>query len=173
VGEFGSAYNGSESEIPDRLRALDEQLAVFNAQQSHWTMWTYKDIHVMGWLQVVPESAYFRTVAPILKGKQAVFADFWMGWASATPVKNSVDALAVQLQETLADVGVDVHVDQHYVEQSVLSGYTAVLMQPAFARLFAGLSETQLDEILKSFSFANCRPHQGLLDVVCRNIRLG
>ena len=173
VGEFGSAYNGPEREIPARLCALDDQIAVFNENRAHWTMWVYKDIHVMGWLQVSPESAYFRKVVPILKGKQAVFADFWMGWVPGTPVKNSVDALAFQIQETLADVGVDVTVSPRYVEQSVLSGYTAVLMQPAFARLFAGMSETRLDEILKSFSFANCRPHQGLLDVVRRNILSG
>ena len=102
-----------------------------------------------------------------------MFADFWMGWVPATPVKNSVDALAVQIQETLADVGVDVKVSQRYVEQNMLAGYTAVLMQPAFAHLFAGMSETQLDEILKSFSFANCRPHQGLLEVVRRNMFSG
>ena len=166
VGEFGAAYNGPEREIPDRLRALDDQIAVFNRNSAHWTMWVYKDVFVMGWMQVSPESDYFRTVVPILKGKQAVSADFWMGWAAPTPVRNSVDTLAVQIQETLADVGVDVHVDQRFVEQSVLSGYTSLLMQPAFAGLFAGMSETRLDEILSSFRFSNCHPHQGLLDVV-------
>jgi endoglucanase len=170
VGEFGSAYNGPAAEIPARLRALDDQLAVFNENEAHWTMWVYKDIDVMGWMQISPESAYFRTVAPILKGKQAVFADFWMGWAPATPVKNSVDALAVQIEETLADAGVDVHVEQRFVEQSILSGFTAVLLQPAYARLFAGLSGTQLDDILASFSFANCHPHQGLLDIIRRRL---
>jgi len=43
-------------------------------------------------------------------------------------------------------------------------------MQPPFARLFAGLNETQLDDILKSFSIERCRPHQGLLDVVRRHL---
>jgi endoglucanase len=170
VGEFGSAYNGPKLEIPDRLRALDDQLSVFNQNHAHWTIWVYKDIYVMGLMQVSPQSSYFQTVAPILKGKQAVFADFWMRWTLPTPIKNSVDALAEQIQETLADVNVDVHVDNRYVEQSVLSGYTAVLMQPAFARLFAGKSETQLDDILSSFDFANCRPHQELLEILHRNL---
>jgi endoglucanase len=166
VGEFGAAYNGPPNEIPDRLRALDDQLAVFNRHQAHWTMWVYKDLYVMGWLQVPPESAWFRTVAPILKGKQAVSADFWMGWAAPTPVRNAVDALSLQIQETLADVGVEVQVEKRFVEQSVLSGYAAVLMQPAFAQLFAGMTETQLDALLESFRFANCRPHSALLELI-------
>jgi endoglucanase len=171
VGEFGSAYNGPPNEIPDRLRALDDQLAVYNRNHAHWTMWVYKDLYVMGWQQVSPESAYFRKVAPVLKGKQAVFADFWMGWAAATPVKDSVDALSLQIQDTLADVGVDVQVEPRFMEQAVLAGYTAVLMQPAFAHLFAGMSETQLDDILASFRFEKCLPHQALLEVVRRYLR--
>jgi endoglucanase len=166
VGEFGAAYNGPLGEIPNRLRALDDQLVVFNRHQAHWTIWVYKDIHVMGLMQVSQGSRYIQTIASILKGKQAVFADFWMRWAASTPVKDSVDALADQIQETLSDVDVDVKVDHRYLGQSVLSGYTAILMQPAFARLFAGMSETQLDGILASFSFENCRPHQALIETL-------
>jgi endoglucanase len=170
VGEFGAAYNGPPNEIPDRLRALEDQLEVFNHHQAHWTMWVYKDLYVMGWLQVSPESAYFRRIASILKGKQAVFADFWMGWAAPTPVKDSVEALSTQIQETLDDVGVNVQVEARFMEQAVLAGHTAVLMQPAFADLFAGMSEMQLDEILASFRFENCLPHQALLEVLRRNL---
>jgi len=54
VSEFGAVYNGPANEIPDRLRALDDQLAVFNQHGAHWTMWTYKDIHTMGWVQMRP-----------------------------------------------------------------------------------------------------------------------
>ncbi len=170
VGEFGAAYNGPQEENPDRLRALDDQLSVFNSHAAHWTMWVYKDLYVMGWVQVSPESAYFRQVAPILKGKQAVFADFWMGWTPHTPVRRSTDALAGQIRETLEDVGVPVSFDQRYVEQSVLSGFTGLAMQPAFAQRFAGMNETQLDGILASFRLANCRPHQALLDMVKRHL---
>jgi endoglucanase len=169
VGEFGSAYNGPQDENPDRLRALDDQLAMFNRNQAHWTMWTYKDLHVMGWVQVSPESAWSRMLAPVLKGKQAVSADYWMGWAAPTPVRKAVVALSLQIQETLSDVGVEVQFNKRYLEQSVLSGFTALAMQPAFAGLFAGMTETQLDAVLSSFSFSSCRPHQALLEVIKRH----
>jgi hypothetical protein len=115
-------------------------------------------------------SLYVRTIAPALRGKQAVFADFWMRWSPTTPIKDAVDALADQIRETLSDVGLETIIDDRYLEQSVLSNYTSLAMQIPFAHLFAGLSETQLDEILKSFSLEQCRPHQSLLDVVCRHL---
>jgi hypothetical protein len=93
-----------------------------------------------------------------------------MRWSPSTPVKDAVDVLAGQIRDTLSDVGLETVIDDRYLEQSVLSGYTALAMQPPFARLFAGLNETQLDDILKSFSLERCRPHQGLLDVVRRHL---
>ncbi|HWG84282.1 MAG TPA: cellulase family glycosylhydrolase, partial [Deinococcales bacterium] len=43
AGEFGSVYNGPAAEVPDRLRALDDQIAVFEETGTHWTTWTLKD----------------------------------------------------------------------------------------------------------------------------------
>ena len=62
VGEFGSAYNGPAQEIPDRLRAMDDQLAVYDENRIHWTTWTYKDAYVMGWVQLAPDSRYLQAI---------------------------------------------------------------------------------------------------------------
>ena len=40
VGELGAAFNGPKDEIPDRLRAMDDQIAVYNKYGTHWTAWT-------------------------------------------------------------------------------------------------------------------------------------
>ena len=53
-----------------------------------------------------------------------------------------------------------------YLGQAALAGYVATLMQPAFATSFQGLSETQIDDILQSFAFANCTPHKELVDIL-------
>src|SRR6185437_5955640 len=47
VGEFGSVYNGPPEENPDRLRALDDQIGIFERNGAHWTTWNYKDVGVM------------------------------------------------------------------------------------------------------------------------------
>ena len=39
-------------------------------------------------------------------------------------------------------------------------------MQPAFAKRFIGLSESELDDLLQSFAFVNCKPHAELVDVL-------
>jgi hypothetical protein len=39
-------------------------------------------------------------------------------------------------------------------------------MQPAYARRFEGLSETEIDRALSSFAFRNCRPREELLAVL-------
>ncbi len=48
VGEFGSVFNGPADESGDRLRALDDQIGIFESHDAHWTTWNYKDVGVMG-----------------------------------------------------------------------------------------------------------------------------
>jgi hypothetical protein len=43
-------------------------------------------------------------------------------------------------------------------------------MQPAYARCFAQMSETEIDRVLQSWSFKNCVPHQGLIEVLKKNM---
>ena len=50
VGEFGSVFNGPANESGDRLRALDDQIGIFESHETHWTTWNYKDVGVMGML---------------------------------------------------------------------------------------------------------------------------
>jgi len=170
VGEFGAAYNGPAEEIPDRLRALDDQLSIFNEYGAHWTMWTYKDLYVMGWVQPKPDSAYVRRIRPILEAKQAMSTDFWMKWIPPTPVKNKVFELAQMVEAILEDESIDSKANRTYLSQQALSGYVAGLMQPTYARLFEELSEAELDGILKSFAFEQCAPHQGLIEVVKKHL---
>lgn len=166
VGEFGAAYNGPQTEIPDRLRALNDQLDVYEEAQVHWTTWTYKDIHVMGWVQLDPESAYVRAVEPVLEAKRELSADFWMGWLAPTPLKQDVYNLADRLHELVADPAVNPAENRVMLAQAALSGYAALLLQRTYAHAFEGKSEKELDDILASFDLKNCRPHAGLVDVL-------
>ena len=46
LGEFGVGYWGGLPE--SRVRALDDQLTVFEEHELHWTYWNYKDIGCAG-----------------------------------------------------------------------------------------------------------------------------
>lgn len=166
VGEFGAAYNGPAAEVPDRLRALDDQLAVYNELGAHWTMWTYKDIHVMGWVQLDPQSEYIRLIRPVLQAKQTLATDFWMGWIAPTPAKQKVHELAQLVEATLEDEAIDTNANRTYLAQAALSGYTAGLMQGTYARLFQGMQAQDIERVTRSFALENCIPHAALVEIV-------
>jgi endoglucanase len=171
VGEFGATFNGPPAETPDRVRAMDDQIDVFEECGAHWTIWTYKDIGVMGMVQVDPDAPYLRTVASSLRTKRALELDmFWMTQAGPTRTREMIVELARHIAEQVGDPEIDPAANARYLAQAALAGYTSGLAQPAYAKCFAGMSEEELDRILQSFAFANCQPNQPLIDVLARHM---
>jgi aryl-phospho-beta-D-glucosidase BglC (GH1 family) len=170
VGEFGAAYNGPAVEIPDRLRAMNDQLTVYNENAIHWTTWTYKDTDVMGWVQLDPTCAYLNAIRPVYQAKADLSVDFWMKWLPPTPVEQKSIELARQVEEYIDDPSLDSKANQTYLGQHLLSGYVAALMQPAYVHCFSGLSEERLDDLLASFELRNCRPHAGLVEILKKQL---
>lgn len=166
VGEFGSVYNGPAEEVPDRLRALDDQIDVFEESGAHWTTWTYKDVGVMGWVTADPESEYVQRIAPSLQAKRELRCDQWQGWLPATDANRIAGEFAELIEKTVADDELVSWENRHYLEQALCATYTGELLQRSFCRQFAGLSEKEIDRILQSFAFANCRRNEGLIEVV-------
>jgi aryl-phospho-beta-D-glucosidase BglC (GH1 family) len=170
MGEFGSCYNGLPEEIPDRLHALDDQLTVYNEAKVHWTSWTYKDINSHGWMQLDPESPYMQVVRHLLKVQRELGAEWWMPWLPVTPSRKIVIDFARLVENSLKDPTLDPISNQTNIGQHLLQNYVSTLMQPLYARCFAGMSENNIDEVLSSFAFKNCIPHKGLIDVMKKNL---
>ena len=170
VGEFGAVYNGPAQEIPDRLRAVDDQMDVFETHSAHWTTWTYKDVGVMGWVTLHPDSEYIQIVAPILEAKRELDSDFWMRWLPATWARQMVGDLACLAEKVIGNPDIEPKSNQRYLEQAALDGYLGALMQPAYAKRFKGMSEARLDRVLQSFAFSACSPNKGLVDVLRRHM---
>jgi endoglucanase len=168
VGEFGSVYNGPSDENPDRLRALDDQIGIFERNEAHWTTWNYKDAGVMGMLTLDPGSAYMERISDLLRKKRALGTDDWMSWLPPTPVKDAAAQLAGQILEVVGDPQLDARLNVRCVRQTLLCFYTGTLMQPLYAGIFKGLSENELDHILSSFSARQCVPNQGLINVLSK-----
>lgn len=168
VGEFGSVFNGPADESRDRLRALDDQIGIFESYDAHWTTWNYKDVGVMGMLALDPKSPYMERIGDLLRKKAALGTDDWMKWLPPTPVKDATAQLADQIRAVVGDTHVDERLNVRCVSQALLCFYTGTLMQPLYASLFKGLSENELDHILSSFSAKQCVPNQGLVDVLSK-----
>jgi endoglucanase len=171
VGEFGAAYNGPKEEIADRLRALDDQLSVYAETNTHWTMWTYKDIDVMGWVQLDPKSSYIQTISETLQAKKKLATDFWMRWLAPTAAQNKLNELATLVESVLEDEKINPTANRTYLAQSTLSGYVAGLMQSGYTRHFEGKTYQEIEQIMQSFRFQNSIPHQALIDIVKRQLR--
>jgi Endoglucanase len=168
VGEFGAVYNGPPEENPDRLRALDDQIGIFEENDAHWTTWNYKDVGVMGMLTLDPASPYMERIKDLLSKKKALGTDDWMSWLPPTPVKDATGQLAQQILQTVGDPQLDARLNVRCLTQTVLCFYTGTLMQPLYASLFKGLSENELDHILSSFSAKQCIPNKGLVDTLSK-----
>ncbi len=166
VGEFGSVYNGPAGEIPDRLRALDDQISVFEEHGAHWTTWTYKDAGVMGWLTLDPECEYLQRLAHVLRAKEELNTDFWAKWLPLGRAGRLVEEIAAQAEEIIASPRIKARDYAIYLKQAALDGFMGHLLQPVYAECFRGLSETEIDRVLSSFARSNCRPNRGLLDVI-------
>jgi endoglucanase len=165
VGEFGSVYT-NPSEESHRLHALDDQLAIFEQYDAHWTTWTYKDVGVMSWVTLDPASDYLQLVAPVQRMKDELHADFWMGWLPATSVSEATGKLARAIEQTIGDPEILPWVNERYLAQAALDNYAGGLLQPYYARCFKGLSESELDRILQAFAFENCRPRENLINLI-------
>ena len=170
VGEFGSVYNGAEAEAAGRMQALDDQLEVFNQFGAHWTAWTYKDAGVMGWAHLHPECEYLERTRRVHAAKRAMDTDSWIEWLPRTPARGLVSDLSRLAVEAIGDPDIDAAVAEGYLRQSSLANFVGELMQPAYARCFRGLSETELDRVLQSFRLENCALREDLLDVVKRRL---
>ena len=168
VGEFGSVYNGPPDENPDRLRALDDQIGIFERNGAHWTTWNYKDVGVMGMLTLDPASPYMARISDLLKKKRALGTDDWMKWLPPTPVKDATAHLAGEILQVVGDPQIDPRLNARCMTQTLLCFYTGTLMQPLYAGLFKGLSENELDHILSSFSAKQCVTNRGLVDVLSK-----
>jgi endoglucanase len=172
AGEFGSVYNGSPEEKEDRLRALDDQLGIFEAYATHWTAWTYKDVGVMGWVMLDPESDYMQLVKRELEAKRLLDTDQWMSWLPPTPAKDMIRKLAGFAADTIGDGEIEPDAAYSYLKQRAMCGFVGSLMQPSYAKLFQGMAEERIDQVMRSFAFGNCIKNTGLINVVRKHMAL-
>jgi endoglucanase len=120
----------------------------------------------MGMQTLDPKSPYIQRIRDLLGKKAELGADDWMSWLPATPVKDSTAALAEQIRQTVADRQIDARLNVRCVSQTLLCFYTGTLMQPMYARLFSGLSESELDDLLSSFSIRHCVRNERLIGIM-------
>ncbi|WP_078552359.1 glycoside hydrolase family 5 protein [Bacillus alkalicellulosilyticus] len=166
VGEFGSVYNGPPEEVEYRLAAMNDQLAIFEDFEAHWTTWTYKDVGVMGLTMLEPESDYMERIQSIISMKHRLNTDDWMIWLPGHEARSHIESLATHFEEVIGDTSIDHRFNVSALSQAVLTVYAGALIQPTYAKLFKDLSEYEIDNVMQSFAFQNCKVNEGLLRIL-------
>lgn len=170
IGEFGSVFNGIPEEIPYRLRALEEEIDVFEEAEVHWTSWTYKDVGVMGWVNLDPESEYMEILKPILEAKKLTSVDSWGSWLPDTKTREAIRYLARYIEAVLKDLQISPGANEGFLSQAALANYMGILMQRSFANCFLYRPLEDVDIILQSFALNQCVKNKGLIAMIKRRL---
>jgi len=157
VGEFGSVLTCPKEYVSDRLKVAHDQIRVFEEFGAHWTIWTYKDAGIMGTVTMDPDSKYMQRVQPVMELKEQLAVDAWGSSARLSPIREDLLNLSAKILSLINETGFDKTACSMYLTQMVLSGYTAAILQEAYARCFTGMSDSELDDVMKSFSLENCK----------------
>jgi hypothetical protein len=170
VGEFGSLYRGN-SHDHDRLKVVEHQMDMFNRWGSHWTLWTYKDIGMMGTVTVREDSHWMSRTRKVRAIKDRFGVDTWGGRGSLGT--RLVDSLMLQAerQARINGVQIDPVKLRWNAERAISGNVLANSILPAFAEQFRGMTEKEIAVMMKSFSWKNCERRAGLEDVMDKYCR--
>jgi endoglucanase len=154
VGEFGLNMDYPADNVCHKVAVFSDQMQVYNELGVHWTFWSYKALGSMGWVQTHPESLYMQTIAPVLRAKDVLSVDF--GWLSGfqPAIQPHIEALSAEIGAHIP--GIDHGANFRYFGQAAMSTYTADQLQNVYVQQFVDKSETEIDDILASFSLSNC-----------------
>lgn len=181
VGEFGALYdaplNAPSSKDLARLRALEAQIALFNRLGVHWTLWTYKDLGAQGVRVISPASAYYRRIRPFLELKQRLGVEEWTS-RGRSPLARKIKALVQEMEEEVVSLLRDYALAKRQLEEalllSTLYGHMAGALNPLLARLFAGLSPSEIyEEVKEGVRFGKTEERAVLAEVLRRQLARG
>lgn len=161
VGEFGADLNGPEEERPHRIKALKDQIDVFEELGIHWTLWCYKDVGVMGWTRVKPDSEYMKAIKPLREAKEKLSADFWEDWKKPTMARDLIRLLTRHIDEVLCEY-TDIRANEMFMRQAALSNYVGGLLQPLYAECFKDMDKDDISKVMESFDLGNCNINENI-----------
>jgi hypothetical protein len=139
-----------------KMKALDDQMSYFESIGHGWGMWTYKDIGVMGLVQLDPRSSLAKRTARVRRWKRELGADSWTG---GSPLFSRVAGGAIRTLErrfpgSSRRKGRDRLSAQ--IRRKLGDAIGIALLRP-YAEQFEGMSARQIDSMMKSWRLENCR----------------
>jgi endoglucanase len=164
VGEFGPVYKCEEEADAMRYRLLRDQLEIYARHGANWAIWTYKDIGLQGVVYAAPDSPWVERIRPILQKKARLGVDAWGG--TDAEIRHVMEPLERLFAEEYPNYHPFPFGTQREIELLVRNILLAEPMLPEYAELFRGMSETEIDELMRSFRFENCVKREELAGIL-------
>lgn len=154
VGEFGPMYEADPQIDAQRVALLSDQLAIYEKYQAGWSLWTYKDLGLQGLVQVAPDSPWRTRLAGFLAKKERLGGDAWGGNSPA--IRPLIQPLLEALQDEFPNYNPHPFGADWQVSRLVRAVLLGEALNVDFAEAFIGLSETEIDTLMRSFCFEQC-----------------
>jgi hypothetical protein len=167
VGEFGSAFWGPRY---DRygLKLVDDSISIFEKYKDHWTIWTYKDIGLMGLVYVRQDSEWMKRTQKIRLIKKKIGCD---SWAQDSRFMLKLREFAIKgLKRELKDDKLQYNEFDVRLNKAIGGAFSEFIL-PLYAAQFKGMSDDEIDRMMKSFHFKNCIRRKGLEQVIKKHCK--
>jgi hypothetical protein len=164
VGEFGAVYRGT-SRDDSRTLLVDDSISVYEELGAHWTIWTYKDIGMMGTAFVRPDSEWMHRTRKVRALKDRLGCDTW--GARDSVCRRTIAGLLRGVRTSAGRA-----VDMGRLEWNANRQLSGILVSGAlaepFAEQFRGMNEKAIDRMMQSWAFRNCAVREPLARVIAK-----
>ncbi|PNS21041.1 hypothetical protein CAC42_3378 [Sphaceloma murrayae] len=169
-GEFGPVYadpevEGDADEVNRaRYALLEKQMEIYDKYLIHWSVWLYKDVGLQGMVTLDKESKWMKTIGPFLEKKRELQLDAW-GRMPNPEVEKLIGPL-VEWIDKVAPTSKDQYPTPWATERQVTRLINQIwisgCLSDEFAEQFRGMTEDDLEECAKSWSFESCQRREEL-----------
>jgi len=164
VGEFGPVYTGDPAADAMRYRVLRDQLETYRHYGASWSIWLYKDIGLQAVVHAASDSPWVERLRPFLAKKARLGADAW--GSRDTEIRHLLEPLERTFASEFPQYQPGPFGVTWQISRLVRHILLSEALLPEFGGCFAGLREAELDDLLRSFLFAQCTVRQELATIL-------
>ncbi len=144
---------------------MADLLDIAESHRDHWTVWSYKDIGMMGMVYLDPDSEWMERTRSIRNIKSILRCDSWIERQDGQ-LDEVIRELNDRTKSILEGYAVDCLGLEENLYYAVCDGLLSQMLQHAFAEQFRGMGEEAIDEMMQSFAFQNCIERAGLTELI-------
>lgn len=164
VGEFGPVYTGQPSGDAMKRQLLQDELDVYASFGAGWSLWTYKDMGMMGLMRARESSPWLVRTATFRTKKARLGVD--IGGSSDADISGVMAPIMELFGSEFPGFNPYPFGMRSYVDRLVRAILLAEPLAHEFARCFEGISEDDAVSIGSSFRFEECDVDEDIRAIV-------